>query len=347
MVKFDLGPERYRPSATCPGYSMRINKAATKIVVFIGTTSGTDFKAGGTGFLVHFDGFIYLVTAKHVATALPDAPIALRFNNIREGTSFIHLDPLNGWKWYFHEDDTVDAAVLPISHDLDKFDHLFYPENKIDYRAFPQDQFMDDNKIAEGPVGFGDMCYTVGFFRLLVGNKKNLPVVHSGSIARIAGDELIPVRDWDDPTRRDRKMISAYLVEQQSLQGLSGSPVFVRLPIMFNSVSTDLGVRDIVVSEYKVMLLGLWQGSWDAKADEVLAMDKGREMRVPVGMGVVVPCQKIKDILEDHELKAKRDEARRYLESEGLAKPDSLVGETEADTEKIAEIELGHLHHYI
>jgi hypothetical protein len=81
-------------------------------------------------------------------------------------------------------------------------------------------------------VGIGDFCYTVGLFRVLSGNKQNLPVVHFGTIARpIYGpdEEPIPIKDWRDPDGKKTIQANAYLIESQSLSGLSGAPVFVRV----------------------------------------------------------------------------------------------------------------------
>src|SRR5438105_490758 len=74
-----------------------------------------------------------------------------------------------------------------------------------------------------------------------------------------------------------------------------------------------------------VRLLGLWQSSWDAPPDEVMAIQSGQGVRVPVGMGVVVPAQKIEETLI--QLKDFRDmiKAKREREREDVATPDSAV----------------------
>src|SRR6185437_1865569 len=84
------------------------------------------------------------------------------------------------------------------------------------------------NKAWKYGVGMGDFCYTIGLFRLLSGRKQNLPVVHFGTIARPIFDrdeEPVPIKDWRDPTGRSTILTNAYLVESQSLSGLSGAPV--------------------------------------------------------------------------------------------------------------------------
>src|SRR5258708_16164609 len=107
------------------------------------------------------------------------------------------------------------------------------------------------------------MCYTVGLWRLLEGKERNLPVVHTGNIARLPGEEKIPVRA---PNKvGGREMVDGYLIEAQTLKGLSGSPVFVR-----PSCSVTLQARDaadphtpekplpLVAYRESVRLIGLW-----------------------------------------------------------------------------------------
>jgi hypothetical protein len=111
------------------------------------------------------------------------------------------------------------------------------------------------------------------------------------------------------------------LVETQGLEGLSGSPVFVRQSVIRPLVPPRL------ISEHpesldqfffraprdSVLLLGLWQASWDAPAGQVLAA--GREKRVPVGMGIVVPAAKIKETLDLEPLKRMRVLAKAMREA--------------------------------
>ena len=69
--------------------------------------------------------------------------------------------------------------------------------------------------------------------------------------------------------------------------------------------------------------MGLWQGAWDAEPDAIVALDRGKQVRVPVGMGVVVPLARIKEVLDMDELRAARDQSRRNHEAANAASPDS------------------------
>jgi hypothetical protein len=283
---------------------MRLDDDLRKTVVFFGLEDDTPGKGGincvGTGFLLNYDTCGYLITAKHLAHGLGDSPFLLRINK-KDGTSFTfpantsfgssHTDVI---KWYEHPARDVDVAAIPLTlPDYTKFDILYLPAETT---------LVDDNAIENGAVGVGDLTYTVGLFRLLSGQSRNLPIVHSGSIALMPSvDELIPVRDWRPPQRTI--FVEGYLVETGSLEGLSGSPVFMHPTVSFSTLPgnllpdprfSDPRRADALAPSVQIGLLGLWQGSWDAPPDEVLAVQAGRGARVPVGNGSCDPSP------EDH-----------------------------------------------
>jgi hypothetical protein len=57
---------------------------------------------------------------------------------------------------------------------------------------------------------------------------------------------------------------------------------------------------------WHIFLIGVWQGAWDAPPDEVLGAERGKSIRVPLGMGVVVPTDHVHCILANDELTARR-----------------------------------------
>ena len=156
----------------------------------------------------------------------------------------------------------------------------------------------------------------LGLFRLLTGQRRNLPVCHAGVIALLPDDERVPIVDWRDanPVESQRRRISveAYLVEAQSMSGLSGSPVFVRseIAVSLKGVVRLEGAGDppnVILARDTVRLLGLWQGAWEAPPDEIRAAQSKRDL-VPLGMGVVVPSTKIIELLETDAVKKRRDQ---------------------------------------
>jgi len=288
---------------------MRISDEMRKCVAFFGYADDTPGKGGidciGTGFFLIHGGLVYLVTAKHLSFDLGSDPFLVRLNR-HDGTS--ENLPVDNVIWFEHPDPTVDVAAVPI-----------YIPNILsyDFRCMSTDvHFFKPGEMESSNVGVGNFTYTMGLFRLLSGEKRNLPICHFGTIAMLPGDERIPVIDWTDPNEERRIFVEGYLVESQSLDGLSGSPVFVRpeIGIELGSLLQPASTNRIVGPAPKfnvcidtVKVLGLWQGAWDAPPDEVLAVQKGEDVRVSVGVGIVVPYQRIIEILDMPEAKNHRD----------------------------------------
>jgi hypothetical protein len=326
-----LGPSRREPLPGCPGFYVRIGDDLRETVLFLGFEDKAPGKGGincvGTGFLLNYDECGYIVTARHLAHGLGDNPFLVRVNR-KDGTSEnILADEV---RWFEHPDPNVDVAVTPFAIGGGPgapYQVLYLPGSMM-----ATDAIIKHEKL--NALGVGDFTYTIGLFRLLSGERRNLPVVHFGTVAMMPGDERIPVRDWRDKTQK--LMVEGYLIETQAMQGLSGSPVFVRPTTTFNLFSNALrDPRHPVPPDFmglapvqRLFLLGLWSGSWDAPPDEVLAVQAGQQNRVPVGMGIVVSAQKIKETLEQEELIAMRKEVKRLrakLEAANAATTDSAI----------------------
>jgi hypothetical protein len=299
---------------------VRIEDDVRRTVVFIGFPSNAPGKGGidciGTAFLLRHGGFPYLITARHVAEYVGSDPFLIRVNRY-SGADNLRIDNA---KWYYDSDPNVDAAVLP-------FDLI---DEKTHYVRFIEDEKESwwSNKAWKYGVGVGDFCYTVGLFHVLSGNKQNMPVVHFGTIARpIYGpdEEPIPIKDWRDPKKTI--LVNSYLVESQSLSGLSGAPVFVRVSnhhirqdlIEANPHIPPYEISGDAVAMWRLHLIGIWQGAWDAPPSEILSAERGKNIRVSLGMGVVVPIDCVHYILADEELEAMRkkriEEARESPEA--------------------------------
>jgi hypothetical protein len=279
---------------------VRVSDEITNTVVFIGYPTSESGKGGidciGTAFLLKYEDAPYLITVRHVAEYVGSEPFLIRVNTFDGSAENL---PIDGAKWFYHHDPDIDVAILPV--DFINSTHAV--------------RFIDDakeswwtNKAWKYGVGVGDFCYTVGLFRVLAGASRNMPVVHFGTIARKfygTGTELIPVKDWRDQSGKKSIMTDAYLVQSQSLSGLSGAPVFVR-------PSNQLVRQELVdanphvppsemgdaVASWHLQLIGMWQGAWDAPPGEVLTAEHGNNIRVPVGMGVVIPIDYVHYALE-------------------------------------------------
>lgn len=252
----------------------------------------------GTAFLVKFDGFATLVTAAHVARQFGSDPFVVRFNR-RDGSSVVqHAE---GVPWVFNPDSAVDIAVLP-----------FTPLKHTDIAAIDESTFADEERCSKFDVGIGDNVYTVGLYAPLPGSRRNFPLIHAGTVAAMAGEEKIPVRDWNDPSRKKTALIDAHIIQSVSLGGLSGSPVFVRPSADIDQLALadgeEVGASRVPLNN--VYLFGILQGAWDAPPDERLAIETGRGVTVPVGMSVVTPVQQLIETLELPQMKKMRDDIR-------------------------------------
>jgi hypothetical protein len=286
---------------------MRLNDDMRKSVVFLGFGDGDNFTPVGTAFLFGYKDGLYIVTTQHIAVGIGDAPFSLRVNKFDGTSETIPVDPLVDAKWYSHPSDpNVDISVMPYHYRLDKrvFDTLQIHEGMV----------ASDATLHEWGIGAGEMCYVVGLFRLMAGRKRNLPIVHTGNIASLPNDELIPVRDWLAPQESGKaRKIQGYLVEVSNLQGLSGSPVLVRPDVVLGEHKVR-GNHSVKAYAGSVFLLGIWQGSWDAEPDQVVAIEQRKPVRVPVGMGVVVPADRLIEIMESSQVVEERQTFMRDFE---------------------------------
>ena len=259
--------------------------------------SEPEIKYGGTGFLVHETtklGIVipYLVTARHVAERL-DVDFVIRANLKDGGVEEI---PLESTEWLYPEDPCIDIAVTPYTLLGQRYDHYYHPVTDI-----PPPQQM---------VMCGDPVAIVGLFRLRFGSARNFPIVHSGHVAALADrKEPIPSRNTSTDVLSP---IVAHLVEVQTLDGLSGSPVFVQGFVHFPQyvLPTDKTHPSAFGSS---KLFGIYHGSWDGEPGTILAKDRdlggNRNIRVPIGMGIVTPAEELITLIQNHPvLKKKRRE---------------------------------------
>jgi hypothetical protein len=296
-LKPQLGPRTSVPLEGSPGFRMRVNDDARKSVVFFGVPSPEGIEYGGTGFMLcDFEDDIlipYIVTAGHVAQALEkfrDTGFYIRANRKDGGDPLVQIEEAS---WAYHPDPTVDIAVANLSLSGKVFDIIYFPLR--DEKFFGK----GEDRIAKygGPneVLCGDPVSIIGLFRLHYGKQRNIPIVHTGHIAALPdAGERVPIKD----AQGNKIEAEAYLVEAQTLDGLSGSPVFTKESLVLKDLGTHHGEHPHTYGA--LVLLGLYVGSWDGYPGEILASDKGLrsdKIRVPVGMGVVVPVQKIIEVI--------------------------------------------------
>lgn len=322
LKRYTLGPS-ITESAFGGAALLRISEDARKSIVFFGieepgkVVNGVQqpnaIKYRGTGGCVAhvIDGHIfgYIVTARHVAKQL-DHEFFIRVNLVGGGSFPI---PVIKMDWSFHPDPSVDIAAAYFPFDPKKFDISYMPSSIVLVRDQP------------ARVRPGDLVNLVGLFHLHTGAKKNIPIVHTGHIAALPDpEEKITLIDRITKKPMD---VEDYLIEAQTLEGSSGSLVFVQEPV--GVVLPDITTRDKFPAKAygDVSILGVYSGSWDGVAESILSGDRVLPdgTRVPVGMGLVVPGERILELLMDHpKLKKERAAMIASLKSANAASTDFL-----------------------
>lgn len=268
-------------------------------------------KYGGCGFWIgvepseEFKGKIwhtYLVTAAHVAGG---GCLAVRMNTRGGAVDIIETPP---GAWHFHPDGD-DVAVCDFEIPLRNF--------KV--RLLSDALLLNHSLIEKEKIGLGDDVVVVSRFMSHDGKQTNTPSVRYGNIA------MMPQEPVKHPSGL---LVESFLVECRSLGGASGSPVFVSIPLTDRLFSTRgkekysggaglwlLGVNwghlHLNDSDFESILLGSGKPHPD-----------GLKVRVNTGIMAVTPAWKIRELLDEPELRSRRleeEEKFRREASESLS----------------------------
>lgn len=287
-------------------YPMFVPPPLRDSVVFLAVKTNPERapKLGGTGFIVFIEvfegnGVLYLVTAKHCIDAIKgescDGKVYVRANTQTFGAQFfeVTLDP-----WRFHPtDERVDVAVMPIK----------FERPHIDHRAVPDAAFVTDEIIRKEQISPGDEIFMIGLFKEHGGQNRNIPIVRVGNIAAMP----------EEPVATRRGAMDAYLVECRSIKGLSGSPVFVHIDELSRLPPQHMIIG---VSEKRISfhyLLGLMHGHWDTEDAAIVEDSSGRS--VNVGIAIVVPAAKIREVLDHPDfVRSRNSELERLKAAKNL-----------------------------
>jgi hypothetical protein len=307
-MRYRLGKPRWQING---GARVRVAENLRKCVVYLGLrakpSSETEITPVGTGFMVSWEDEddaratgVYLVTANHVAKDLGQCFVA-RFNTKEgAGRNFQIDDP----KW--ERDPNADLAVQE-----------FYPPEWADYIPILRSRFLTEQWREDQDIGAGDLVHIVGAFRLLHGEHQNLPLVHTGHVALLPEDEPIPVKGLGN--------IRGYLVQVQTLRGSSGSPVFVRRHVPgYARLERSPDAECWMYSDS--WLLGINQGAWFGKPDEVLDLpQQNGPVEVPVSMAIIIPSERLIEMLDSQKMKDRRKLAKDQGDDWRRAEPTSDV----------------------
>jgi hypothetical protein len=321
-LKWFLGRPPRIPIPRMEGFSVHLGSSIQDTVAFLGfedSSAPGEMRCFGTALLVHYKGFGYLVTARHVVEPLGDAPFLIRVNRIQSGIAdVIRVENLD---WKFHADETVDLSAISFDATHDRgFQCLYFFEDDILNDQMAKDEFID----------IGDYCYTVGLFRYMSGYRRNDPVLFSGHIAFWNGEQ-IPI--WNN-YKRKKEFVNGHLVQSHALQGASGSPVFVRPAFGFSGVPFKGKSIGTIMVQDRLFLMGIMQGAWFLPPDELLRSELGAGAgdTVPVGLGIVTPSSKVLELLEntqDFQEMRKKNPPIQAVKLSEFAKQTSLTEQTQ------------------
>jgi hypothetical protein len=241
----------------------------------------------------------YAITAKHVIEGIrqdsSDGKVYVRLNLRNVGARYAESRIED---WQFHPtDSSVDVAVHPFPPSAD-YDHLVFPSSGI---ATP-DVIRTQN------IGIGDEVFITGLFVHHYGQQRNIPIIRMGNIAAMPEEKV----------RTTIGDIDAYLIEARSIGGLSGSPVFV------NTTGPRAVGNIISVGSGGIFLLGLVRGHWDippSETDSVIVDNRGES--VNMGIAIVVPSQKILEVLNHPVFQRARNEALSSQRAQNTPTPGS------------------------
>lgn len=294
-----------------------ITQIKKSVVLITGTyqENGRPMNTFGTGFLIMLEdprfpknrAIVWIATCDHVLRRIrPDGTpgpyleeVTVRYNTKKpvteDGRQFQQskarvLDEHGELIWYTHpSDQTADVALFPFS--------LLEPRpdsDTIDTVWIPLSMFATNERLAALKVTENDEVFFSGFFPWYSGIKKNYPIVRHGKICLLP-QERIPL-----DLRRPNLAADIFLVEVTSFGGNSGSPVFLRIS------GIREGSDEPPSLGWKYYVLGVMKGFFP-EASKVVVQTELLEgvMSQNSGIAIVVPAQKIVDILESPKVKGR------------------------------------------
>ncbi|HEX8798367.1 MAG TPA: hypothetical protein VF772_07140, partial [Terriglobales bacterium] len=246
----------------------------------------------GSGFVVAVPGaransHLYLVTAKHLAERMECCPIIMGFSYRDGSKALVEADDVH---WYAHptEAAAVDVAATP-----------FAPaqRDQLDLEPVPEHLFSSGERMGKASIGVGDEITAIGMFTRFSYEDRHLPIVRTGNLAMLP-TLRIPVKNFEP--------MEAYVAE---IEGLSGSPLWVRPTASFNAGQKDGGEEKQSVplnGDTEMIFLGLLHGRWEIGERAMQGLSAQYTKNMTSGMSIIVPAHKILEVINQPELAAMR-----------------------------------------
>ena len=228
------------------------------------------------------------------------------YHNIEKGFSVIRLNkqdgsteiiPFSREDWvYFPEEERDDIAISPIIKVNNKI-------HKISFMG--TSMFAGNDMLKEYDIGIGDDVFMIGRFMDHDGGTINLPSCRFGNIS------VMPTKIPQD-TGYDEGL--SYIIDLHSRTGFSGSPVFVYRPVGGHLEEMDIKTRKpIPIEKNFFLLLGIHYSQFPEKYETDVGPFKGITTGMS-GMTLVIPAQRILDLLLTPALSDKRKEGDIEME---------------------------------
>lgn len=317
---------------------MQVDKRVLRSVVFLGVPVGDAFSADGTGFFFRIteedEAFSYIVTCRHVVDPFVgpvidekqnDEPIWIRVNRNNKDPK-IYRTKRSDWICHPKSKRSIDICV----HEVPLRAWESQDDAEIGWLSADKDLFTPDREREHGKLSLGDPLFMPALFTNRPGEKRNIPVFRTASVAALA-EEPVP---YGSPYR------SAFLVETKSLGGTSGAPVFVHLA----EGGRYLGANDSEWSdvwknpetgeiEPPYYLIGMMQGTHSGRYESDFLPDKDGNMAVlpkdadfNAGIGTVLPYPLILEVIDNPVLKERRMAAIEASKKRSGYRPASASG---------------------
>ena len=252
----------------------------------------------GSGFVVavpgaHGNSHLYLVTAKHLAERMECRPTVMGFN-YEDGSKA--LFEANNLHWYAHptEASAVDAAVTPFEPAQWDIDPATRPVGVLDVEPVPEHLFTSGARTRQTSIGVGDEITAIGVFTRFSYEDRHLAIARTGNLAMMPPIP-IPVKNFDP--------MEAYVAE---IEGLSGSPIWVRSTNVAQKVGLGDGASVPSSDDTDMFFLGLLHGSWEVPKEAMEGRSAQYTQNMTSGMSIIVPAHKILEVINGPELAALR-----------------------------------------
>src|SRR5262245_40729620 len=247
---------------------------------------------------------MYAVTTRHTVVDYVNEVIFIRVNTSDGG--FVDLPTLSS-EWIVHpETDVAVYDILSQISALNRSPIKGAQTSVADIRVLNFSMLATSEYLNETQVSEGHEVFILGLFREHAGKRQALPIVRFGHIALMPWEPVEVYLSRSDLERGKPSDIAAHLVECNSIQGVSGSPVlFYDPPLGSNVVAGSRAIDQSFMTQFQLpVILGLVHGHYGEEESRFV-----RE--VNAGVSIVIPSQKIRETIMQEKLVDQRKRTLR------------------------------------